>query len=188
MQEIYALVQHLGLQKAFTLDPSITRGLDYYTGIVYETFLNALPDIGSVCSGGRYNNLASLYTKQELPGVGSSIGLDRLTAALDELGGSEGILPPVKVLVFMQDSELTTHYYEIAGRLRTAGISAEVYLEDRKLAAQFSYAEKKRIPIGVICGQEEFAQGTVNVRDLRTRESHNNLTVEAGIEQIRKLL
>ncbi|HUX19796.1 MAG TPA: His/Gly/Thr/Pro-type tRNA ligase C-terminal domain-containing protein, partial [Spirochaetia bacterium] len=135
-----------------------------------------------------YNNLASLYTKQELPGVGSSIGLDRLTAALDELGGSQGTAPPVKVLVLMQDAELTPHYYQVAGRLRSAGISSEVYPENKKLAAQFSYAEKKRIPIGVICGQEELARGTINVRDLRTRESYNGLTIEAGIEQIRKLL
>ena len=86
MREIYSLLTALGIEKSFTFDPSITRGLDYYTGIVYETFLDDLPSIGSVCSGGRYNNLASLYMKEQLPGVGSSIGLDRLLAALEELG------------------------------------------------------------------------------------------------------
>mgnify|MGYP002521829072 FL=1 len=78
--EIYALLKEMEIADKFTLDPSITRGLDYYTGIVYETFLDKLPNLGSVCSGGRYNNLASLYTKENLPGVGSSIGLDRLLA------------------------------------------------------------------------------------------------------------
>ena len=188
LSEIYALIVALGLESTFVLDPSITRGLDYYTGIVYETFLTALPSIGSVCSGGRYNDLASLYTKQQLPGVGSSIGLDRLTAALDELGVQTSNRAPVNVLVLMQDAALTAHYYTLAARLRSAGLSCEVYPEAKKLTAQFGYAEKKSIPVGLICGQAEYSRGTVNVRDLNARKSFDDLSVEAGIEQIRKLL
>ena len=188
VRAIYALIRGTGLEASFRLDPSITRGLDYYTGIVYETFLNSLPDIGSVCSGGRYNNLASLYTKQELPGVGSSIGLDRLTAALDEIGNATATEGPVKVLILMQDEKLAAHYYTIAARVRESGLSCEVYPEAKKLAAQFSYAEKKRVPIGIICGQDEHSRGTINVRDLRSRESFNDLSIDAGIEQIQKLL
>lgn len=188
IEEIYALITALGIEGAFELDPSITRGLDYYTGIVYETFLTALPDIGSVCSGGRYNNLASLYTKRELPGVGSSIGLDRLTAALDELGVSAGTTSPLEVLVLMQDTSLASHYYSLAASLREAGVTCEVYPEGKKLAAQFSYAEKKDIPVGIICGRDEYDRGRLNVRDLRTRESFNDLTLEQGIDQIRRLV
>jgi len=86
MAEIYEMMKAAGIEAAYVLDPSITRGLDYYTGVVYETFLNDLPSIGSVCSGGRYDNLAGLYTKTKLPGVGASIGLDRLIAGLEQLG------------------------------------------------------------------------------------------------------
>lgn len=188
LAELHTMITSLGLVDSFELDPSITRGLDYYTGIVFETFLAALPDIGSVCSGGRYNNLASLYTKQELPGVGSSIGLDRLTAALDELDGNRVPASTLEILVLMQDSTLAVHYYALAAKLRAAGFSCEVYPEDKKLAAQFNYAEKKSIPVGIICGQDEHGRGTINVRDLRTRESYNDLSFEEGIEQIRKLL
>lgn len=188
LAELHAMMKELGIAAAFELDPSITRGLDYYTGIVFETFLTALPDIGSVCSGGRYNNLASLYTKQELPGVGASIGLDRLTAAIDELGGGEGAKSSLEVLILMQDPLLTAHYFFLASRFREAGLSCEVFPDAKKLAVQFAYAEKKGIPVGVICGQDERTRATFNVRDLRSRESFNDLSIDAGIEQIRGLL
>lgn len=188
LTELRTMMEGLGISAGFELDPSITRGLDYYTGIVFETFLSALPDIGSVCSGGRYNNLASLYTKQELPGVGSSIGLDRLTAAMDELGTTEEAGGRLDVLILMQDTALTAHYFSLAHRFRQAGISCEVYPDSKKLAAQFAYAEKKGIPVGVICGRDEHARATFNVRDLRERESYDDLSIDAGIEQIRSLL
>lgn len=189
LEEIYAFITALGLERVFVLDPSITRGLDYYTGIVYETYLTALPGIGSVCSGGRYNNLASLYSKQELPGVGSSIGLDRLIAALDELGGTAAAPDaPLKVLVLMQDPTLAAHYYRLAARLRSDGLYCEVYPEGKKLATQFAYAEKKGIPVGVICGHEEESRDRINVRDLRTRENFNDLTIDEGIAQIKRLV
>ena len=169
-------------------NPSITRGLDYYTGIVYETFLNALPQIGSVCSGGRYNNLASLYTKQELPGVGASIGLDRLLAALEELDGLENRLPLPQVLVLMLDERLNAHYQKIARHLREKGLSVEVMLEKRKLAQQFQLAERRRIPLALICGEDEHAANTVTLKKLDTRDSYDGLTLEAAAAKATELL
>lgn len=169
-------------------DPSITRGLDYYTGIVFETFLDALPDIGSVCSGGRYNDLASLYSKQELPGVGGSVGLDRLLAALEQLGQQPSPGRPADVLVMCFEAGMIGYYHRIAGALRSAGISAEVFPEAKKLGQQFSYAEKKGIPVGIICGPDEKASGTINWKDLKSRESFQADGLERATSDIRARL
>jgi len=180
-------MQETGLAGRFLLDPSITRGLDYYTGIVYETFLDDLPDIGSVCSGGRYNNLATLYTKLELPGVGASIGLDRLTAALEELKIQRAEPAGTEVIVLCLDDSLVGHYHAIAARLREAGLSCEVYPQKRKLASQFTYAERKGIPIGVICGTEEHGRETVSLKDLRSRDSSEEVPLARAIDAIRAM-
>lgn len=180
--------EKLGLSDRVVLDPSITRGLDYYTGIVYETFLRQLPEIGSVCSGGRYNDLASLYTKQHIPGVGSSIGLDRLMAALEELDK----LPPagagVDVLVLCMEERLIGRYHEIAEHMRGTGIRAEVYPEAKKLAAQFSYAEKRGIPIGIICGAIEAESSVMNLKNLETRTSDDQLSLAEATQKARLIL
>jgi histidyl-tRNA synthetase len=178
----------MGLSSSFVLDPSITRGLDYYTGIVFETFLAKLPDIGSVCSGGRYNDLASLYTKQSIPGVGASIGIDRLMAAMEELSllSATGAAPSVVVLC-MEESLLAS-YHGFAQALRAAGIPAEVYPDKKKLSVQFAYAEKKGIPLGLVCGVDEERAGTVGLKDLRSRESYDGLTISAAIEKAKELL
>lgn len=177
-------MEEVGLANRFVLDPSITRGLDYYTGIVYETFLDDLPDIGSVCSGGRYNNLATLYTKLELPGVGASIGLDRLTAALEELNVRRAQATGAEVIVLCLDDSLVGHYHAIAARLREAGLSCEVYPQKRKLATQFAYAERKRIPIGVICGAEEHGRATVSLKDLTARAGSEEVPLAQAVEAI----
>jgi histidyl-tRNA synthetase len=114
LRTIFSYIQENEMDDSFRLDPSITRGLDYYTGIVYETFLNELPGIGSVCSGGRYNNLASLYTKEELPGVGASIGLDRLMAALEELGRSSDKKSFTDLLILAMDDKLFGYYHKLS--------------------------------------------------------------------------
>jgi histidyl-tRNA synthetase len=175
LSQVASALDRLGVGGAFVLDPSITRGLDYYTGIVFESFLVDLPDIGSVCSGGRYNDLASLYTRQRLPGVGASIGLDRLMAAMEELGLAGGSSARASVLVLFLEDTLIGVYHEIAQGLRGAGIAAEVYPEKKKLAQQFAYAEKKGIPLAVVCGGTEAAAGTVTLKDLTTRESYEGL-------------
>ncbi|AFG38075.1 histidine--tRNA ligase [Spirochaeta africana] len=169
------------------LDPSITRGLDYYTGIVFETFLSDLPQIGSVCSGGRYNDLAGLYTKQLLPGVGASIGLDRLLAGLDELSRLPQLGPETQVLVFCLQEDCLSACHRVAGLLRADGWRVEVYPEAKKLPKQFAFAEKRGIPLGIIIGPEEQEAGTANLKDLRTRETIDGIPVAHISHQLREL-
>lgn len=181
-------LEELGISGSFALDPSITRGLDYYTGIVFETFLSDLPDIGSVCSGGRYNDLASLYTKQSLPGVGASIGVDRLMAAMEELGLLRGAGSGASVLVLFLEDGLLGKYHGFAQALRAAGVAAEVYPEKKKLAVQFAYAGKRGIPLALVCGEQEAKAGVVGLKDVRSRQSFDGLSLEAATEKARELL
>jgi len=171
LREIGLNAREAGFPGALVLDPSITRGLDYYTGVVFETNLDAMPEIGSVCSGGRYDELASLYTTRRLPGVGSSIGLDRLLAALETLGRIKRRSGYTQVLILAVEESLSPSYHRIARALRAGSIAAEVFPEKRKLAQQFSYAERKGIPLAVILGTEESAGGKAQIRDLGSRES-----------------
>lgn len=186
LRQIFSLLSDVQIE-GVVLNPAITRGLDYYTGLVCETFLTDLPEIGSVCSGGRYNDLASLYSKQQFPGVGASIGLDRLTAALAELGTVIKSPSVPEVLIFNLDSALTAHYYRLATTIRNNDLSCEVYFEKRKLAQQFQYAEKKGIPFGLICGADEFEHGTVSIKNLITRDNFDGLTNEQAIAKIREI-
>lgn len=177
-----------GIEEHFVLDPSVTRGLDYYTGIVYETFLDDAPGFGSVCSGGRYNDLASLYTKTKLPGVGASIGIDRLASALESIGKEEKETPLCDALIFNIDENLLGYYTKIGSMLRQKGISCEIYPETKKMNKQFGYAEKKKIPVGMICGSEEYESGKVTIKDLVSRENFEKITFEEGIAKIRSIL
>lgn len=181
-------MRELGVDGTYVLDPSITRGLDYYTGIVFETFLDELPTIGSVCSGGRYNNLASLYTNEEIPGVGASIGLDRLLAALEELGRKPERAGRTEVIVFCMDESLIASYHRTAEFFRDAGIACEVYPEAKKLAQQFSFAEKKDIPLGIFIGPDESASGTVTLKNLSTRKSFERILPAEAVSRARELL
>ncbi len=188
LRTVWRCIEDCGLGEHFHFDPAITRGLDYYTGVVFETFLGDLPDIGSVCSGGRYNDLASLYTQEKLPGVGASIGLDRLMAALEELGlAAVGGAAP-QALVLLLDESLLADYHRLAGSLRQAGLEVEVYPEARKLAVQLKYAEKRGIPLAVIFGPEESSRGQYTLKDLRDRSSHEGLSAEALAETASRLL
>jgi histidyl-tRNA synthetase len=148
------------------LNLAIARGLDYYTGTVYETLIDAHPEFGSVCSGGRYDDLASFYTKSKLPGVGISIGLTRL---FDQLNAHK-LLPPapstVQVLITQLDSQLSADYLKLGTTLRRAGFNVENYLEPAKLEKQLKYADKAGLPIGILIGSNEQAKGTVIIKDL----------------------
>lgn len=188
MERIYGWLSDAGIAPHFTYDPSITRGLDYYTGIVYETFLDGLDQFGSVCSGGRYNNLASLYTKTQLPGVGSSIGLDRLMAALDEMHSTVfGQSRSADVLIVAMDEELRSWYHDLARSLRKADLRVDEYLpEHRKLGAQFKYAESLHIPFALTCGSNEHEAEKVTLKNLVTRESSTMIGLDEAIALIRK--
>jgi len=183
---LFAMAAELGIADKFVLDPSITRGLDYYTGIVYETFLEDLPTIGSVCSGGRYNDLAGVYTKEVLPGVGSSIGLDRLLAGLEELGLVDTAPRSCQLLVLCQDEALLAYYHGIAEAARMVGINTEVYPQAKKLQQQFGHAEKKRIRFGIICGASEQGSGLINLKNLETRASFDGISREEAFRIIHK--
>jgi histidyl-tRNA synthetase len=150
---------------------AIARGLDYYTGTIYETFLQGKEDWGSICSGGRYDDLAGFFTTQKYPGVGISIGLTRLFNLLVQNQLVDvGRQTPTQVLVTVQDrAAYLREYLVLAGILRGQGIAAEVYLEPADLRDQIGYASAKGIPLAVIAGESEITSGTVAVKDLRAR-------------------
>lgn len=153
------------------LDASIARGLDYYTGTVYETLLDDLPGIGSICSGGRYDDLAGLYTKQHLPGVGASLGLDRLLAAMEELGLLQTNAAPADVFIVQFSEEALGQYIALARRLRTQGISTELYPEAKGMGKQLKYADRKDFSIAIIGGPDELTKGAWQVKDMRDGSS-----------------
>jgi histidyl-tRNA synthetase len=153
------------------LDVSIARGLDYYTGTIYETFLDQLPDIGSVCSGGRYDNLAEVYGKQRLPGVGASLGVDRLLAAMEELELVPQRSSTARVFVPFFEADRRDDYLMLCTRLRRAGLAVEFYPEPRKLGVQLKYAGRRGIPLAVIIGGREWDAGECQVKDLSSGES-----------------
>jgi histidyl-tRNA synthetase len=155
------------------LDLSIARGLDYYTGTVFETFLDALPGIGSVCSGGRYDNLAGLFTSQELPGIGASLGLDRLLAAMEELGMVEKIATPAPVFIPYFDKGRLHDYLRLAAALRSAGIGVEVYPDPKKLGQQLKYADRRGFRVALIAGADEFQNQKCQVKDLQTGQKQD---------------
>ena len=155
--------------------------------IVFETFLTDQPGLGSICSGGRYNDLASLYTKELIPGVGSSIGMDRLCASFDKSPAAASRYGPA-VLIVNLDERLLGYYHKAAAAFRNAGFATEVYPEQKKLQRQFQFAEKKGIPLALICGEDERSKNTVAIKDLTTRESYEDLTIEAALSKAGELL
>jgi histidyl-tRNA synthetase len=171
LKEVLSLIRDFGVPEThFALNLSIARGLDYYTGTVYETTLDEHPGIGSICSGGRYENLAGQYTKSHLPGVGISIGLTRLYWQLRDAGLISTARSTVDVLVTQMDPAQLPTYLAVANELRTAGIATEVVLEGGKLGKQFKYADRAGIRFVVVLGEDEIAKGVVTVKDLRRED------------------
>ncbi len=158
------------LQGQVEFDPSIARGLDYYTGVVFEIFLVDKPEFGSICSGGRYDNLVNQFSNQDLPSVGGSIGIDRLLQALEEMGLLK-LSQPIRALILNQSKVLEKEYLKLATTLRANGVNVEIYYANTaKLDKQFKYAEGKGIPLAIIMGEEEAKNGTVQLKDLAKRE------------------
>ena len=169
------MVRHLGdfgvPEDHFAVDLTIARGLDYYTGTVYETALLDHQEIGSVCSGGRYDNLAEYYTEKQLPGVGISIGLTRLFYVLGEQGMLNPDLPtaPADVLILPMTEQLSPAI-ALATRLRQGGIRTQLYTEQKKFKQKMAYADKLGVPFVLFLGEDEIAQGKVSLKDMATGE------------------
>ncbi|HVX64419.1 MAG TPA: histidine--tRNA ligase [Pirellulales bacterium] len=167
LADLIKAVAAAGVDEArLKLDVSIARGLDYYTGTIFETFLDRLPGIGSVCSGGRYDNLAGLYTSQELPGIGASLGLDRLLAAMEELGLLAKVATPAEVFIPYFAVDRLHDYLRLAARLRGAGLGVEIYPDAKRLGHQLKYADRRGFPVAIIIGEDEFAQGACQIKNL----------------------
>jgi len=158
-------------QEYYQIDLSIARGLDYYTGTVYETVLDEHPEIGSVCSGGRYDNLAEFYTNKKLPGVGISIGLTRLFYVLNEyqLLKNENAKSISKVIVIPMVEDFT-YPIQVATILREKGIQTEIYLENKAMKKKMNYANKQNIPYAIIIGEDEVKEQTITLKDMVSGE------------------
>lgn len=172
LKTVYSYMIHFGIPDSnIKIDPSITRGLDYYTGTVYETFINGYEKIGSVSSGGRYEKLAENFSKQALPGVGMSIGLTRLFYQLKEIGlidKNESRL--TDILVIPMSDEENFYAIDILNKLLKKGIGADIYLENGKLKKKFSYADKVGVKYAYIIGQSEREERKVSIRNMETGE------------------
>lgn len=167
--EVLEAVNAFGIQGRIEFDPSIARGLDYYTGTVFEIYVDGKPEYGSVCSGGRYDTLVDQFTDAQLPAVGGSIGIDRLLGALEELGLLQR-QPVIRALIVNMDENLGPQYAALATELRGQGINTELYYESARLEKQFKYADSKNIQFAVIVGEEEAGRNVVKLKNLQTRE------------------
>ena len=185
LEELTQVVKYVRLfgipDNNFKVDLTIARGLDYYTGTVYETFLNEYRELGSVCSGGRYENLAEHYTDKKLPGVGISIGLTRLFYKLNELNlikANKKSVAEVLIVPMVEDMKVPI---KLASNLRNNGINTEIFLNDKKLKAKMKYADKLDIPYVIVVGEDEVNTGIVKIKNMKTGEQ-----VEKNIEEIIK--
>lgn len=186
LAKVCEYIKYLGIpDKNYAVDLTIARGLDYYTGTIYETILNNYPSIGSVCSGGRYDNLAQNYTNKRLPGVGISIGLTRLFYQLREAGllGETKKATPTELLVIPMKGTMD-YALDISTKIRAAGIPAEVYLNEGKIGKMFSYADKLGIPYVTVIGEDEMGSGKLTLKNMGTGEQQS-LELAEVVEKIK---
>ena len=182
LKEVIKNIKIFGVpEKNFKVDLTIARGLDYYTGTVYETFLNDYREIGSVCSGGRYENLAEYYTNKKLPGVGVSIGLTRLFYKLNELNIIKATKKSVAEVLIIPMLEDLTEPIKLATKLRKMGINTEIFLNNKKLKAKFKYADKLEIPYVVVIGEDEVKENKVTIKNMKTGEEEKIANDEVEI-------
>lgn len=190
LETVYRQALLLGMDpKHIMLDPSIARGLGYYTGTIYETFLDGHEWLGSICSGGRYDNLASYFTEKKLPWVGVSIGVSRLLSRLVQMEKfNTNIQTPSQVLVTRLQSEYEAVYLQILGDLRKTGIPSEIYLgENVKIGKQLGYANKKWIPYAIVAGGDEISTGEVQLKHMNTGDKEQ-VVIENISGRIKELL
>lgn len=171
LKEVIKNIELFGVPKEnYMVDLTIARGLDYYTGTVYETFLNDYREIGSVCSGGRYENLAENYTNKKLPGVGISIGLTRLFYKLNELNLIKAEKKSISDILIIPMTEKKVEPIKLATELRNLGINTEIYINDKKLKAKLKYADKLEIPYIIVIGDEEIESKKIKLKNMQTGE------------------
>lgn len=186
LSEVCGFIRSFGISESnFAVDLTIARGLDYYTGTVYETILKNHPSIGSVCSGGRYDNLAQNYTTRKLPGVGISIGLSRLFYKLREenlIDAGDKSTPTQLLIIPMKDTMGDS--LDIATKIREKGIPVEIYLNETKMAKKFGYADKLGIPYAMVIGEEELKEGFFKLKNMKTGEQES-LKLDEIIEKIK---
>ena len=189
LNELSTVVRYLGgfgvPEENFAVDLTIARGLDYYTGTVYETTLLDHPEIGSVCSGGRYDNLAEYYTSKQLPGVGISIGLTRLFYVLGEQGMLNPDVPtaPADALILPMTEDISAAV-ALATQLRAAGLRTQLYTEPKKFKARMNYADRLGVPFVLFLGDDEIKDGVVSVKNMKSGEQVKVSPAEA-IELVR---
>ena len=190
LKEVVKNVRLFGVpEKNFTVDLTIARGLDYYTGTVYETFLNDYRELGSVCSGGRYENLAENYTDKKLPGVGISIGLTRLFYKLNELNLIKAKQKSIANILIIPMTENMAVPLNLATDLRSLGINTEVYLSNKKIKAKMKYADKLEIPYVVVIGDEEIDSKKIKIKNMSTgEETELNFNAESIAKLIKAIL
>ena len=183
IEELKEVVKNIRLfnvpEEFFNINLSIARGLDYYTGTVYETFLTNHREVGSICSGGRYNDLAGFYTDRELPGVGISIGLTRLFFILNDLNLIENTKKSISEAIIISMVDDLSYSINVANILRENNINAEIYFDDKKIKSKFKYADKLQIPYAIIIGEDEIATGKLTLKNMQTGEQNLLTLAEA---------
>ena len=182
LEFVYENIKLFGVpEENYKIDLTIARGLDYYTGTVYETFLNNYREVGSICSGGRYENLAEYYTNKKLPGVGVSIGLTRLFYKLNELGLIKATKKAISDIIIIPMLDDLTKPIKLATELRSLGINTEIYSNQKKLKAKMKYADKLQIPYVIVIGEDEINSNEIKLKNM---ETGNEETVELDAEKI----
>jgi len=171
LKEVVKYIRYFNVpEENFKIDLTIARGLDYYTGTVYETFLNDYKSLGSICSGGRYENLAEYYTDKNLPGVGISIGLTRLFYQLNEIKLIEAKKKSIADILIISMTENFAYVAKVAEKFRNEGKNVQIYYEDKKIKAQFKYADKLQIPYTIVIGDDEVKSNTYTIKNMKTGE------------------
>ncbi len=187
IEELKEVVKYIRLfnipDESFEIDLSIARGLDYYTGTVYETFLNDYKSIGSICSGGRYNDLAEYYIDKQLPGVGMSIGLTRLFFILNDIGLIKIDKKSISDVLVISMVEDLNKSIEVANKLRKSGINTQIYFDNKKIKSKFKYADRLNIPYVIVIGEDEIKSGLLTLKNMQ-EGTQEQLEIEKIIDKL----